>query len=285
MKFIRIRFVLLISWLVVFYGLDRLFESRTVSGSTFMIGLIVAIVTLLVPHVLKIPAWLIIAIVIPLLLIYKVITGTLLNVVSIPTVFMECGVISFTALLAMWVNQAINGFESTIEHITIGNQGKFPESESQGQTLLYREVRRARNHQRPLTIIKVEVDENSIEIALDRIVQEAQQTMKKRYALSMVSKILCTKLEDSDTIVQNGDYFLIALPEMCPENIPGLIGRLQKQVMENVGINLKFGSASLPRDGLTLEGLLDRASLDLDSELKQEEIYEAERLNVNHPLL
>jgi len=285
MKLIRIRFVLLISWIVVFYSLERLFESHNVSGSIFLIGLIVAIATLIVPHVVKIPVWLIIAIVIPLLLIYKTITGTLLNVVSIPMVFLECGLISFTALLAMWVNQAINEFENTIEHITIGNHGKFPESDSQGQTLLYREVRRARNHQRPLTLMKVEVDEKSIEIALDRMVQEAQQTMKKQYALSKVSKTLCNKLEDSDTIVQKGDCFLIALPELCPENIPGLIERLQKQVFENVGVSLKFGSASLPRDGLTLEGLLDKASMDLDSELKQEELYEAERLNVNHPSL
>ena len=285
MKLIRIRFVLLLSWLAIFYSLERLSESLNVSRSTYTIALIIVIVTQIVPRVVKIPTWLIITAANSLILIYKALTGTLSNDFSLPNIFMELSFISITTLLALWVNKAINEFETTIEHITIGNHNKFPESESQGQVLIYREVRRARNHQRPLSIIKIKVDEKSIEIALDRMIQEAQQAMKKQYALSKVSKILCDKLEDSDVIVQKEDYFLIALPELYPENIPGVIERLRKQVSENVGVNLKIGSASLPSDGLTLEGLLDKATMDLDSEEKQNKLFEAEGLFVNHDSL
>ena len=285
MKLIRIRFVLLLSWLAIFYSLERLSESLNVSRSTYTIALIIVIVTQIVPRVVKIPTWLIITAANSLILIYKALTGTLSNESSLPNIFMELSFISITTLLALWVNKAINEFETTIEHITIGNHNKFPESESQGQVLIYREVRRARNHQRPLSIIKIKVDEKSIEIALDRMIQEAQQAMKKQYALSKVSKILCDKLEDSDVIVQKEDYFLIALPELYPENIPGVIERLRKQVSENVGVNLKIGSASLPSDGLTLEGLLDKATMDLDSEEKQNKLFEAEGLFVNHDSL
>jgi GGDEF domain-containing protein len=285
MKLIRIRFVLLLSWLAIFYSLERLSESLNVSRSTYTIALIIVIVTQIVPRVVKIPTWLIITAANSLILIYKALTGTLSNEFSLPNIFMELSFISITTLLALWVNKAINEFETTIEHITIGNHNKFPESESQGQVLIYREVRRARNHQRPLSIIKIKVDEKSIEIALDRMIQEAQQAMKKQYALSKVSKILCDKLEDSDVIVQKEDYFLIALPELYPENIPGVIERLRKQVSENVGVNLKIGSASLPSDGLTLEGLLDKATMDLDSEEKQNKLFEAEGLFVNHDSL
>ena len=285
MKLLRIRVVLLLSWLVIFYSLERFFESLNLSISTYVITLLIVIVTLFVPRLIKIPTWLLLAAVNSLLLLYKALEGALSNGFSVPNILLELSFISFGTLLALWVNKGINEFYCTIENITIGNQNKFPEFDSQGQTLLYREVRRARNHQRPLTLMKVEVDEKSIEIALDRIVQEAQQTMKKQYALSKVSKTLCDKLEDSDTIVQKGDCFLIALPELRPENIPGLIERLQKQVSENVGVSLKIGSASLPRDGLTLEGLLDKASVDLVTEINQEKLYEAEHLNVNHPSL
>lgn len=282
MKLIRIRFVLLISWLAVFYSLERLFESLNVSRFTYTIALIMVIVALVAPRVSKIPTWLIVVIPVPTILIYEALKGTLVQAFSVPIIFMEVSFISLGTLLAVWVNKAINEFERSIEHITIGNHSKSAESESEGQASLYREVRRARNHQRPLTLMKVEVDEKSIELALDRMVQEAQQLMKKQYALSIVSKTLCDKLEDSDVIVQKKDYFLIVLPESRPENIPGVIERLQKQVSENVGINLKIGSASLPRDGLTLEGLLDKATMDLNAEVKQDEFYEVERLFVKH---
>ena len=269
MKLLRIRFVLLISWLIIFYSLERIFKSLNLSISTYVISLLIVIATLIIPRLVKIPTWLILAVVNSLVLLYKALQGALSNGFSVPNILLELSFISFSTLLALWVNDGINEFYNTIENITIGNRNKFPESDSQGQILFYREVRRARNHQRPLTLLKVKVDEKSIEIALDRMIQEAQQAMKKQYALSKVSKILCDRVEDSDIILQNEDYFLIALPELCPENVPVVIERLSKQVSENVGVNLKIGSASLPNDGLTLEALLIKATMELDSEEKK----------------
>lgn len=282
MKLIRIRVVLLVCWLAVFYSLERLLESLNESRFTYTIALIMVMVALIVPRISKIPKWLIIAAPIPPMLIYKALTGTLLQAFSVPIILMEVCFISLATLLAVWVNKAINEFESSIENITIGNHDKSPASDSEGQALLYREIRRARNHQRPLTLMKVEVDEKSIEIALDRLVQEAQKAMKKQYALSNVSRTLCAKLEDSDIIVQKKDYFLIVLPETKPENIPGVIDRLRKQVSEKVGVNLKIGTASLPRDGLTFEGLLDKANMDLETDLEQDTLFEMDRLFIKH---
>jgi len=282
MKLIRIRVVLLVCWLAVFYSLERLLESLNESRFSYTIALIMVLVVLIIPRISRIPKWLIIAAPMSALLIYKMLTGTLVQGISVPIIFMEVCFISLATLLAVWVNKAIQEFESSIEHITIGNHDKLPVSDSEGQALLYREVRRARNHQRPLTLMKVEVDEKSIEIALDRMVQEAQKAMKKQYALSNVSRTLCDKLEDSDIIVQKKDFFLIILPETKPENIPGVIDRLRKQVTENVGVNLKIGSASLPRDGLTLEGLLDKANMDLETGVEQDTLFEMDRLFVKH---
>lgn len=280
MKLIRVRVVILICWLAVFYSLERLLESINESRFTYTIALIMVLVALLIPHVTKLRIWLLLAIAIPPMVIYKVLSGSLATRFSIPIVFMEICFISLATLLALWINSAIEEFENSIEKITMGSHVNSSEAEAEGQALLYREVRRARNHQRPLTLMKVEIDENSIEIVLDRMVQEAQQIMKKQYALSNVSKTLCDKLEDSDIIVQKKDYFLIILPETKPENIPGLIDRLQKQVSEKVGVNLKIGTASLPRDGLTLEGLLNKASLDLQAGLSKEQLIDVEQLFV-----
>jgi hypothetical protein len=130
--------------------------------------------------------------------------------------------------------------------------------------------------------MSIAVEEKSIKVALDRMVQEAQLTMMNQYALSGVSKLLCDKLEDCDTIVQSNNNFLVVLPETLPEDLPGLIERLRQQVYEQVGVNLKIGTASLPQDSFTLEGLVDKAIHDMEADLKPQQMVKLEQLSEKH---
>jgi hypothetical protein len=113
----------------------------------------------------------------------------------------------------------------------------------------------------------VAIEEKSLRLNLDRIVQEAQLGMIKHYALSRVAKLLCDRLEDCDIIVQNNEHFLILLPETKPEDLPGLIERLRRQVSEQVGVEVNIGTASLPYDSYTLEGLIDQATKGIKMDL------------------
>jgi GGDEF domain-containing protein len=214
------------------------------------------------------------------LLLFKAGIGEFTNVLSIPYAFSEVCILALTTFLAYWVNMAITEFESSVAHISVGHNDKLPESDAVGQGLIYREVRRARNHQRPLTLMTVGVDEKSIKVALDRMVQETQMAMMKQYTLSDISKTLCKTFEDSDIIVKSNDHFLIVLPETRVENVPGLIERLRRQVSEEVGVNLKIGTASLPVDGFTYEGLIEKATGEMQTDQGAYRVTEVERLAV-----
>jgi GGDEF domain-containing protein len=170
------------------------------------------------------------------------------------------------------VSSAISEFEDAIAHITMGQAGPVAEPPMVGQGLIYREVRRARNHERPLTLIAVAIEEKSVKIALDRMVQEAQLAMIKQYARAAVSKALRDDLEDCDVVVQGDDYFLIALPEVTPEQLPRLMERLRGLVSERVGVTLSIGAASLPQDALTFEGLTDKAVSEMKSNLDRQPV-------------
>ncbi len=281
MKRIRFRIIILTCGLVVLSNLERLLEPLHYNGLTYMIALVMVLIALIGPRVVRIPLWMILTAPVLLLLIYEAWIGLLGQSISIPFILVEGFSIGLTALLAHWVNLAISEFESSVAHITIGHHSKSPEPDSVGQGLIYREVRRSRNHQRPLTLMTIEVDEKSIKVALDRMVQQAQLAMMKQYTLSNVSKTLCDKLEDSDIIVQRNDHFLIVLPETRPEHIPGVIERLRQQVSDQVGVDLKIGTASLPIDGFTLEGLIDKATAEMQADLEPHRISEIERLAVN----
>jgi GGDEF domain-containing protein len=278
MKRIRFRVIILACWLVVFCNLERLLEPLTVSGFTYALALAMVMIALIVPRLVRIPLWAILVAPVPVLLLFKAGMGEFAKSLSIPHAFLEVCILALTTFLAYWVSIAISEFESSVAHISVGRNDKLPESDAVGQGLIYREVRRARNHQRPLTLMTVGVDEKSIKVALDRMVQETQMAMMKQYALSDVSKTLCKTFEDSDIIVKSNDHFLIVLPETRPENVPGLIERLRQQVSEEVGVNLKIGTASLPVDAFTLEGLIDKATDEMQADQGSYRVTEIEQL-------
>jgi hypothetical protein len=146
-----------------------------------------------------------------------------------------------------------------VARITIGQAADLPDSYEMGQAKMYREVKRARYHQRPLTVMAIGVEEESVRVALDRMVQEAQQTMMRQYVLCSVARVLCDGLEDYNTIAQKDEHLVILLPELTLEESEGLVNQLREAVSEQVGVALKIGLASFPKDAVTSEHLVEKA--------------------------
>ena len=284
MKRIRLRIIIFTCWLVVFCYLERLLEPLNISSFTFALALAMVMIALIFPRLPHIPLWVILALPVIVLMLFKAGIGEFSKSLSIPHAFLEVCILALTTLLAYWVSLAIREFESSVNHISVGRNDKLPESEAVGQGLLIREIRRARNRQSPLTLMTVEVDGKLNKVALDRMVEETQMAMMKHYVLSYVSKTLCNTFEGSDIIIKSNDHFLIILPETDVKNVPGLIERLRQQVSMKVGVNLKIGTASLPLDGFTLEGLLDKARGEMQADQESHRIDEIEQLSVKQKI-
>ena len=147
---------------------------------------------------------------------------------------------------------------------------------------MYRELRRARHHQRPLAVMAVGVEEESVQVALDRMVQEVQQAMMKRYVLSDVAKTLCHRLEDYNVIAQTNDHFLLLLPEVTPDLLPDLVGRLRQTVSEQVGVTLQIGSASFPDDAVTFDSLVEMAVREMNGTRELDRSMNSQSLATEH---
>jgi len=256
----RMRFLVsaLIIWLFLFYNIERLSRPINISSIAYTLVPIMAALTMIFSPLRKIPLWLILVLPIPIFLVCKAWLGHRIWGPALPLTVTEICAVALTTILARWVSNGLWEFESAIAHITIGQVGKLPESFSTDREI-YREVRRARYHQRPLALMAIGVEEESIQIALDRMVQEVQRAMMKQYVLSGVAKTLCDELEDYNVIAQHNNHFLALLPEVTPEKLAGLIGRLRKAVSEQVGVNLQIGTASFPEDAVTFESLVEKA--------------------------
>lgn len=266
----RMRFLvaILIIWLFLFYNIERLSKPINISSVAYTFVPIIAALTIIVPPLRKVSLGVLLVGPIPIFLLLKAWLGYHIWGMAIPLTVTEICVIALTTILARWVSNGLSEFESAIAHITIGQVGKLPEPFSTGQGEMYREVRRARHHQRPLTLMAIGVEEESIQVALDRMVQEVQQAMMKQYVLSGVAKTLCDELEDYNIIAQRNDHFLALLPEATPERLTDLIERLRRAVSEQVGVTLQIGAASFPEDAVTFESLVEKAVGEMGGELE-----------------
>jgi GGDEF domain-containing protein len=264
----RLRFLVavLIIWLFLFYNIERLSEPINITRVAYTLVPFMAVLTILIPRLRKVPLGVLLVVPIPIVLVLRAWLRYGVWGMYIPLTVTEICVIALTTILARRVSNGLGEFESAIANITIGQVGKLPEPFSTGQGQMYREVRRARYHQRPLMLMAIGVKEESIQVALDRMVQEVQQAMMKQYVLSGVARTLCDELEDYNIIAQRNDHFLALLPEVTPERLTELIERLNKAVSEQLEVTLQIGTASFPEDAMTFESLLEKAVREMDAE-------------------
>lgn len=280
----RMRFLvmMLITWLLFFFSIERLIEPINISRVAYPFAPLMAVLTILIPRLRKVPLWVLLVGPIPILLVLKAWAGYDVWGAAFPLTVTEVCAISVTTILTHWVSNGLSEFESAIAHITIGQIVKLPESFSTGQAEMYREVKRARHHHRPLALMAVGIEEESIQVALDRMVQETQQAMMKQYVLSDVARILCDELEDYNIVAHADGCFLVLLPEATPDSLTELTGQLCKAVSEQVGIVPRIGAASFPEDAVTFESLVEKASQEMNERFKSESSPWSRQLATEH---
>jgi len=271
MKRIRFRVIILALWLAVLYNAERLLNPFNINSIAYAFVLVMVVIILFIPKLGRIPLWIILALQMIIFPILKAWTDGFVGPNAFALTITEICAITSTTILAYWVSLALSEFEFAVQNITIGRREKVAEPNSIGQGSIYREVRRARNHNRPLAMLAVAVEDKSINFNLDRMVKEVQLAMMKQYKLAGLSKTLCDELEDCSVIVQNNDHFLVALPETTPEEIPFVVERLRQQAADQIGVDLKIGTAVLPQDSFTFEGLVDKATreMEVDKEIQR----------------
>jgi len=264
MKRIRLPVSLLIAWLFVFYNIERLSLEGVanpvdISQVAYLLVPVAAIFITVFP-LPRVPLALLgaifVALYFPLQLLFGLWFGDpVLFLREAPGVVLETGALVLTCLLARWVSLGVTEFEMAVINITLGQVGE--RRSRQGE--MYREVRRARAHHRPLTLLAIKPDQQTFNVAIDRMVQEAQEAMIRQYVQASISKTLTDELDDYNLIAKGKEHFLVLLPEVSPEKLPELEQRLRRIVAERVGVSVQIGAASLSRDITTFEGLMQKA--------------------------
>ena len=265
MKKLRFWIIILVVWLIFFFNIERLNSPINIRSYTYIFAAIAIVVALTVPRVRWLPYLVLLLIPIPAFLWFKALWyGDPILGRALPLTITQISAIALTGLISIQISYSLREFEHLIHNITFSYIGKHPQSFSEAQEAIYRELSRARRYQRPLSVVTLKVDKESIQVALPKLTKEIQQAMMNEYLLAGVTRVLDDNVADFGTITLLDNYFIVVLPETTETEASVVAQKLSASVQEKMSINLVTGSASYPNQAITFENLIEHAINDAD---------------------
>lgn len=121
------------------------------------------------------------------------------------------------------------------------------------------EITRSRRHHRPLTLLVVRHD-NITEDAQKKTYEMLRKDMLKHFLSARVGQIIEERARQTDLIMRDQDgFFIILCAETDRPNSKVLGERIQDSVLEGLGANVAWATASFPDEALTFEDLVAKA--------------------------
>jgi hypothetical protein len=124
---------------------------------------------------------------------------------------------------------------------------------------MFREVRRARRYERPLSMLAVSAALSQAPIAIAELLEQARRESLDRYARARLAALLDEETAGSTLIADRGDHFLLLLPETGANEAEQVAKRIERAAAEQHGMSVRFGMASFPHQEITFDKLLETA--------------------------
>lgn len=283
----RLRFwiTVLIIWLIFVFNIERINSPVNIRSYTY-IFVAIAAVAAIIPKTNRLSYLALILIPVPSFLLFKSFgRGDSLWGAALPLTVTQVSGIVVTGLISRQISSGLREVERLVDEITSGYIGKPAKSFSEAQDIIYRELRRARHHQRPLSVITLRIDEKSVDLALPKIIVEVQKATMNEYVLAGVTRVLAQNVSDFGTIARRDNYFVVVLPETSNEEASEAATKLENIVYENLKVNLISGTASFPEQAVTFEALVNLATQAADDRAfgKLDHVVEAKKEEYSRP--
>jgi pyridoxine 5'-phosphate synthase PdxJ len=265
---LRYLFAIATIWFFSLYNIERLAEPINIASFVYVFVAFCALLITLLPRLQRMPAhWLYGGALVAFIALKYELGYSLLGQ-NLPLTVTEVCVIGVTMFLATQIGQRLEDLRAVVTNLTIGQAGAGTQAFEEGQGQIYREVRRARRHQRPVTLLAIGIAEDTTgasaerfrrDVPLRRFITEIEKELVEKYTQTRVAEVLIDHFEDSAVITQRDDHFVTLLPETNQEAATEIVSKLQKTLTEKMGLQLKVGVSTFPDEAVTFENLLERA--------------------------
>lgn len=256
----------LIVWLFLFFNVERITEPLNIASFVYVLVPVSIGIVLLLPRVFKNIAllyWIIFVLIV--YIICKAIFASPFFSHNLSVTITEIASIVVSLMLAGQVGHSIWDFENAIESLTFRQIGVPPRLyETTNTEDLYREVKRSRRFQHPLSLLVLRPNFDASKVSMNKMLIEFQQAMAERYVQARIAKLLSDELRDIDLVIMENGEFIVLLPETSRDEALHISERLQQAARVVLNVELLVGSAAFPDQAVTLTGLIDTACAEFD---------------------
>lgn len=259
----------LVVWFSLLFNIERLAPQLNIAPFFYGFTAICAVLIVLLPRLHKISLQFLFALALLPYLAIKYYWGFPMNSeAALPITITEISALGLTVVLSTLTGRRLEDLQETLTSLMIGQMSKEVQPFGTGQGLIYREVRRARRHQRPLALLAISPADTSLRVSLDevsgkapfnRFVEDVQREIVKKYIFARIANLLIEQLEDSCIVTQRDEHFVTLVPETSREDLQPIVKKLESAAEEKLGIKLRIGMATFPDEEITFEALLERA--------------------------
>ncbi len=122
-----------------------------------------------------------------------------------------------------------------------------------------REINRARRHNRPLSVLVLELQNVDLE-AHSALMKQFEREMIKQLAIARVAQVISDYIRRTDIVIRGENHrFIVLMPDTDKEGSLISARRILEEIQAQFSTHVSFGLASFPQDALTFEELVDKA--------------------------
>lgn len=259
MSRLRIYLLAILAWAFVFYNTERLIAPINIASFMYGLAALYSIIIIFYAPVYRLKPWSVFLISLVPYVGLKTYFSSPIGGMNIPLTVTEVVSLGITEFLSWQIGYGLETLRNEILKLTIGSANLAASPFQSAQAEFYREVRRARHYSRPVSVLSISPSKESIELSINRFLQEAQNNIIRQYIIARTADLLRSTLKETDVISMRNNHFLILLPETEQKHLPIVTKRLQHMAQEKLGLSLKIGASTFPEDALTFESLVETA--------------------------
>lgn len=267
MRYLRRSIIALVLHIAIFFNVERLdFGAENlvdIHSFVYILTTIAVLTVVVMPFFRKRPVW------ISLLswgVIYAIILLIFYNTRALVGLGLYLSITELVLLLiGVWlahqVGLDLQDFEQAVINMTLPQVSRQVRRLSDSSDDIQTEMVRSRRHRRPLSVLVIKPNPNSVNTAIHRTVQEVQQAMMTRYVVTSLTRIVSDVMRRTDTIFEQpyANQFIVLSPETSTTNSASFVERIKAAAEEKLGVEVICGVASFPDDALTFDELVREA--------------------------
>ncbi|WP_153558899.1 nucleotidyl cyclase domain-containing protein [Roseimaritima sediminicola] len=270
MKRLQLSILMLFGWFFVFYNIERLFEPINLASFVYLLAPACGMVLLAVPRLYRMPPALFLPVALVAVVVLRSAFGYRLDGAAFSLAVTETVAVWITLWLSGHLARGLEEYRSAAATAIFSHvMDCRPLAEVQSE--IVREVRRARQYDRPIAVLTLQPVDQAASDTLDRFSNDFKEALLEQYVSARVARCVSEQLRQYDILTQSDDRLIALLPELSREEGLAMAAQLRTQMHAEIGIDLRVGISMFPEDEITAIGLIERAEADVEDVLRSAE--------------